>query len=73
MKLMALAREGKITDVAVSYRDRLTRFSFNYLKTYFESHGVKVHVVNGEEDRKTAPQELVEDLLSIVTSFAGGL
>ncbi|SMB97052.1 DNA binding domain-containing protein, excisionase family [Thermanaeromonas toyohensis ToBE] len=73
MRVMDLAREGKITDVAVSYRDRLTRFGFNYLRAYFESHGVKVHVVSGEEDRKTARQELVEDLLSIVTSFAGRL
>lgn len=73
MRLMTLAREGKITDLAVSYRDRLTRFGFNYLKVYFESYGVKVHVVNGEEDRKTVHEELVEDLLSIVTSFSGKL
>lgn len=72
-RLMMLAREGKITDLAVSYRDRLTRFGFNYLKVYFESHGVKVHVVNGEEERKAAHEELVEDLLAIVTSFAGKL
>ncbi|ACX52895.1 DNA binding domain protein, excisionase family [Ammonifex degensii KC4] len=72
-RLMTLAREGKITDLAVSYKDRLTRFGFNYLKAYFENYGVKIHVVNGEEDRKTAHEELVEDLLAIVTSFAGRL
>ncbi|MCS5696646.1 IS607 family transposase [Desulfofundulus thermocisternus] len=73
LKLMQMAREGKITDLAVSYKDRLTRFGFNYLKTYFESYGVKIHVVNGEEDKKTVYEELVEDLLSIVTSFSGKL
>lgn len=70
---MQMAREGKITDLAISYKDRLTRFGFNYLKTYFESYGVKIHIVNGEEDKKTVYEELVEDLLSIVTSFSGKL
>jgi predicted site-specific integrase-resolvase len=73
LRLMQMARESKITDLAVSYKDRLTRFGFNYLKTYFESYGVKIHVVNGEEDKKTVYEELVEDLLSIVTSFSGKL
>ncbi|MEW8959106.1 MAG: IS607 family transposase [Moorella sp. (in: firmicutes)] len=73
LKLMQMAREGKITDLAISYKDRLTRFGFNYLKTYFESYGVKIHIVNGEEDKKTVYEELVEDLLSIVTSFSGKL
>ncbi|MCL4439295.1 MAG: IS607 family transposase [Firmicutes bacterium] len=73
LKLMQMAREGKITDLAISYKDRLTRFGFNYLKTYFESYGVKIHIMNGEEDKKTVYEELVEDLLSIVTSFSGKL
>ncbi|MGQ9825939.1 MAG: IS607 family transposase, partial [Desulfotomaculales bacterium] len=73
LRLMQMAREGKITDLAVSYKDRLTRFGFNYLKTYFESYGVKIHIINGGEDKKTVYEELVEDLLSIVTSFSGKL
>jgi excisionase family DNA binding protein len=73
LKLMQMACEGEITDLAVSYKDRLTRFGFNYLKTYFEGYGVKIHVTNGEEDKKTVYEELVEDLLSIVTSFSGKL
>jgi excisionase family DNA binding protein len=73
LRLMQMAREGEITDLAVSYKDRLTRFGFNYLKTYFEGYGVKIHIANGEEDKKTVYEELVEDLLSIVTSFSGKL
>jgi predicted site-specific integrase-resolvase len=30
-------------------------------------------VVDGEEDRKSLQQELVDDLISIVTSFSGKL
>jgi len=73
LQLMQKAREGEITDLAISYKDRLTRFGFNYLKTYFESYGVKIHVINGEGDKKSVYEELVEDLLSIVTSFSGKL
>ncbi len=45
----------------------------NYLKTYFESYGVKIQVVNDEGNKKSVYEELVEDLLSIVTSFSGKL
>ncbi|MDA8334127.1 MAG: IS607 family transposase [Peptococcaceae bacterium] len=70
MELMKIAREGKVSDVAVTRKDRLTRFGFNYLLTYFASYNVKVHVVNDEVEKNSAYEELVEDLSSIVTSFS---
>jgi len=73
MRLMKLAREGGISDLAVSFKDRLTRFGFNYLETYFESYGVRIHVVSDKVEKNTVYEELVEDLLSIVTSFSGKL
>lgn len=71
-KAMELARERKIRAVAITYPDRLTRFGFEYLEEYFSSFGVELLVLNREED-KSPQQELVEDLLTIVTSFAGKL
>lgn len=73
LRLMRMARKGKITDLAVCCKDRLTRFGFNYLKTYFENYGVKIHVVNGKKDKETVCKELAKDLLNIVTSFSGKL
>lgn len=73
LRLMEMARQGEITDVAVTYKDRLTRFGFGYLAQYFASHGVRLHGVDGQEDRKSLQAELVDDLLAIVTSFAGKL
>jgi predicted site-specific integrase-resolvase len=72
-RLLELAREGGITDVVVTYRDRLTRFGFGYLAQYFDAFRVRIHVVDGEEDRKSLHEELVDDLLAIVTSFSGKL
>lgn len=72
-RLMALAAKGEITDLAITYKDRLTRFGFGYLEEYFASHGVRLHLVDGEEDKKSLQEELVADLLAIVTSFSGRL
>ncbi len=73
LRLMELARRGEITDLAVTYKDRLTRFGFGYLARYFTSHGVRLHEVDGREGRKSLQEELVDDLLAIVTSFSGKL
>jgi len=70
-KLMRLAREGKISAIIVEYKDRLTRFGFEYLKEFFDNYGVDIIVVNSEE--KSPQEELVEDLIAIVSSFAARL
>ncbi len=73
MRLMELAERGEVTDVVITCKDRLTRFGFRYLKRFFGSHGVTLHLVNGEEERRSLQEELVDDLLAIVTSFSGRL
>ena len=73
LRLMALTRQGKVTDIAVMYRDRLTRFGFGYLEEFFSGYGVRIHVVDGQEDHKSVQEELVDDLIAIVTSFSGKL
>jgi len=58
--------------VIITYKDRLTRFGFEYLEYFFKQYGVRIEVSYGVE-LKDVYQELVEDLLAIVTSFAGKL
>jgi len=71
-KLFQLVNEGEGDVVVITYRDRLARFGFRYLEAYFASHGVRIEAIFGEEP-KDMGQELVEDLIAIVTSFAGRL
>jgi excisionase family DNA binding protein len=71
-KLFDFVEERKVGVVIVAFKDRLTRFGFSYLERYFSSHGVRIEVVNGEEPEDTY-QELVEDLIALVSSFAGKL
>ncbi|MCD6196283.1 MAG: IS607 family transposase [Staphylothermus sp.] len=68
-KLFDIVENHQADVVVVEFRDRLTRFGFDYLKRYFESHGVKVEVV--EETEKGYMEELIEDFVAIVISFAG--
>ena len=71
-QLFKLVESGEVTKVVITYQDRLTRFGFKYLEQYFNSHGVEIEVIFDDEE-KTPEKELVEDLLAIVTSFAGKL
>jgi len=71
-QLFKLVESGEVGKVITTHRDRLTRFGFKYLEQYFNSHGVEVEVIFDDEE-KTPEKELVEDLLAIVTSFAGKL
>jgi len=71
-KLFELVTSRQVEVVVVTYRDRLTRFGFEYLEYFFNQHGARIEVVFGEEP-KDAHQELVEDLIEIITSFAGKL
>ena len=73
LKIMDLAKEGKVSDIAIRYRDRLTRFGFEYLKNYFESHHVNLHILDDQLHEKPVQEELVEDLMAIIASFSGKL
>lgn len=72
LKLISLAQEEKISDIAITFKDRLTRFGYNYLEQLFSPNGVTIHVL-GKDDKETLEQELVKDMLAIVTSFSGKL
>jgi len=69
-KLIELARGRQIDVIVIAYRDRLTRFGFAYLEELFKAYDVKV-VIALYEEPKEYYQELVEDLIEIVKSFAG--
>jgi putative resolvase len=68
-KLIELAKRRQIDAVVVAYKDRLTRFGFEYLVELFKAYGVNV-IVASQEEPKDHMQELVEDFVEIVKSFA---
>jgi len=72
LKLFNYVVNRQVDVVVVTYRDRLTRFGFEYLEYFFKQYGARIEAVLGEEP-KDAYQELVEDLIAVVTLFAGKL
>ncbi len=69
LKLFNYVINRQVDVIVVTYRDRLTRFGFEYLEHFFKQFGVRIEVMFDEEP-KNAYQELVEDLIEIITSFA---
>lgn len=72
-ELIKLVLDGKVNKVYVTYRDRLTRFGYHYLKSVFLAKGVDIVVLNDISQEKDVQQELVEDMMSLIASFSGKL
>lgn len=68
-ELIKLVIENKVNKVFISYKDRLTRFGYNYFEYIFKMFGTEIEVVNltKEEDFQT---ELTQDLISIIHHFS---
>ena len=71
-RLLELVQDYQVAEVVVTFSDRLTRFGLSYLQALFSGYGVTLTVLHPDED-KTLDQELTDDLLAILASFAGRL
>ena len=69
LKLFDLAVKKAITRVVIEHKDRLTGFNFNVFSTFFASHGVKVEWLENVLP-KSYEAELVEDMVSLMSSFS---
>ncbi len=70
-KLLELVTKGEVSKVIITYPDRLTRFGFKTLEFFFQQHGVEIITIH--EKGKTPREELIEDLITIISHFAGKL
>lgn len=73
LELIDLVCNDQVKNVYVTYKDRLTRFGFNYLESMFNNHGVKIIVVKDIKEEKDVKEELVDDMMSLIASFSGKL
>jgi len=72
LRLLDRVLHNEVDKVVILYEDRLTRFGFDTLKRVFEAHGTTIEVLN-QTDAKPPQQELVEDLITIISQFSGKL
>ena len=66
-KLNKILTDVSYATIIVENKDRLTRFGFNYIKNFLEMQGRKVIVMNESDENKE--QDLMKDLISVITSF----
>lgn len=72
MKIIDMVLNDEVSNIYITYRDRLTRFGFNYLEKVFLHKGVRIFVLHDEE-RKDVSKALAEDMMALIASFSGKL
>ncbi|MFW9992187.1 MAG: IS607 family transposase [Candidatus Odinarchaeota archaeon] len=77
LKIFKLAREHAMDHVVVEFRDRLTRFGFQFIAECLSLNSVHVLIKEDtlaiDSNDPDLNKELVEDLISIIYSFSGKL
>lgn len=73
LKLIELVMKDEVRTVYITYRDRLTRFGYNYLKTMFYMKGVEIVVIHEMNKDKCCQEEFVEDMMALIASFSSKL
>lgn len=67
-KMMEFIKENHIPFLIVEFHDRLTRFGLEYVKALLKEYGAELITVESKMS-KDKMHELVEDLITIITSF----
>ena len=67
-KLIKMIKENKVDKIVVLYKDRLLRFGFELIEYLANLYNCDIEIVDNSV--KTEEQELVEDLVQIITGFS---
>ena len=70
-RLMEMVELGQVRRILIAHRDRLVRFGYGYFEAFCERHNTDVVVMDGET--LSPEQELVQDLVAILTVFSARL
>lgn len=61
--------QNKISKIYITFKDRLTRFSFGYFERLFSRFGCEIVILNSTSEI-TFEQELTQDLIAIIHNFS---
>ena len=68
IELIKLINDNSVDKVVILYKDRLLRFGAELVEEFAALHNCKIEIIDHAE--KTEQQELVEDLIQIITVFS---
>lgn len=60
----------KVAQVFVTYKDRLSRISFDMFKNLFSNFNCEIVVLNDVDDSKTIEKEIFSEIISMIHCFA---
>ena len=60
----------RISKVFITYKDRLSRISFDVFKNLFDEFNCEIVVLNDVEDSKTVEKEILNEIISLIHCFA---
>lgn len=69
-ELLDLISTFEVENVFITYRDRLTRLSFNTLENIFSKYGTHIICLSEIDNSKTEEQELLDDIISLIHTFS---
>jgi len=69
-RMLDAARDGEFTHIAITQKDRLSRFGVPYIERMLNDYGVTLVVLH-EKDAKSLQEELMQDFMSLIASFSG--
>lgn len=58
-----------VDKIVIEYKDRLARFGFKYIEKVANAYNVEIEIIE-KKDNKSLDEEMVQDLISIITSFS---
>ena len=70
-KIIDMVTNNQVEKIVILYKDRLVRFGFELIENICKKYNTKIEIIDQTE--KTEDQELVEDLIQIVTVFSARL
>ena len=68
LELLDKINQDEVEKVVVLYKDRLSRFGFELIEYVASLHGCEIEIIDNTQ--KTEQEELVEDLVQIITVFS---
>ena len=70
-RLMEMVELGHVRKIIIAHRDRFVRFGYEYFEAFCQRHHTDLVILNG--DNHSPEQELVRDLIAIITVFSARL
>ena len=67
-RLIDMITNSEVEKIVILYKDRLVRFGYELIENLCDKYGVVIEIIDSTE--KTEDQELVEDLVQIITVFS---